>query len=106
MVHSRLFRFHADVDKLTKVLIKGGDGNILSDGGGGEQTIDKMCLGSLVAVQSVEVDRHLTDLDARTGGEAPGAEVKSTRTRSPSSHFTDFSERHPFSLIACEHALE
>ena len=68
-VRSRLFSFHAHIDKLSKVLVEGGDWHVLSDGSGGNQTVDKMSLRSLIAVQRVEVDRHFTDLDARTGDE-------------------------------------
>jgi hypothetical protein len=62
---SQLFSFHAHVSKLPEVLIKGGDWHIPGHSGRGDQTVDKVGLRSLIAVQSVQVDRHLTDLDAR-----------------------------------------
>src|SRR5579862_315893 len=58
------------VAKFSKVLIKGRDWKILRHGGSRDQTIDKMGLRFLIAVQCVEVDCHFTDLDARTGDEA------------------------------------
>ena len=67
---SQLFRFHAHVSKLSKVLIKGGDWHVLGHGCGGDQTVDKVSLRSLIAFQPVEVDRDLTDLDARTGNQS------------------------------------
>ncbi len=62
---SELFGFHAHVAKLSKVLVKGRDWYVLSHRGGGDQAVDKVNLRSLIAAQSVQVDRHLSDLDAR-----------------------------------------
>ena len=64
-IRLQLFGFHAHVAKLSKVLIKGRDCYVLSHCGGGDQTVDKVSLRFLIAAQSVQVDRHLTDLDAR-----------------------------------------
>ena len=69
-IRLQLFGFHAHVAKLSKVLIKGRDWYVLSHGGGGDQTVDKVSLRSLIAAQSVQVDGYLTDLDARTGDQA------------------------------------
>jgi len=38
-IRSQLFSFHSHVNKLSKVLIEGGDRHILSHGGG-DQTVD------------------------------------------------------------------
>jgi hypothetical protein len=64
-IRLQLFSFHAHVTKLSKVLIKGRDWYVLNHCRGGDQTVDRVDLRSLIAVQSVQVDRHLTDLDAR-----------------------------------------
>ena len=53
---SQLFGFHAHVDKLSKVLIECGDWHVLGYGGCSDQTVDKVSLRSLIAVQSVQVD--------------------------------------------------
>ena len=70
-VRSQLLGFHAHVDELSKVLVKGGDGHVLRDRGGCDKAVDKVSLRSLITVQSVEMDGHLTDLDARAGDQAP-----------------------------------
>jgi hypothetical protein len=67
---SRSLSFHSHVSKLSKVLIKGGDWHVPSHGGGGDQTVNKVSLRSLIAIQSVEVDCYLTDLDAGTRDQA------------------------------------
>ena len=70
-VRSQLLGFHAHVDELSKVQVKGGDWHVLCDRGGGDKAVDKVSLRSLITVQSVEMDCHLTDLDARAGDQAP-----------------------------------
>ena len=69
-IRSQLLSFDAYVDELSKVLVKGGDRHVLRDRGGCDQAVDKVSLRSLITVQSIEMDCHLTDLDARTGDQA------------------------------------
>jgi hypothetical protein len=66
-IRAQLFSFHPLVSKFSKVLIKGGDWNVLSHGGGSDQTVDKASLRSLIAIQSVEVQdtRPAPPLEAR-----------------------------------------
>ena len=64
VIRLRLLSFHAHINKLSRVLIKGGDRHVLSYGGGGEETVDKLSIGPLIAIQGVERDPYLTDLDA------------------------------------------
>ena len=68
---SRLFSFYAHINELPKVLIKSGDRHLLSNGGGGDQTVDKMSFCPLIAIQRVKVDCDFSDLDARTGDKTP-----------------------------------
>lgn len=64
-IRLRLFDFHAHVAEFSKVLIEGRDWHVLSHRSCGDQAVDKMCLHSLIAVKSVQLDRYPTDLDAR-----------------------------------------
>ena len=67
---SGLFSFDTNVAKFAEIVIKGSHGHIFSYSLGGDQTIYKMCLGSSVSVQAIEVDRHVKNLDAGTGNKA------------------------------------
>src|SRR5258708_39966404 len=71
-IRLQLFGFHAHVAKLSKVLIKGRHWYVLSHRGGGDQTVDKVSLRSLIAVQRFRASKWTVTSPIST----PGLEIK------------------------------